>query len=91
MKQIRNTHYPEFMWPTEAKRMEDLRTRVEKVKERYKEEVWTGFFTILFKKTGVNRVKLSHFYNRVSGLMYEDFYEVERTISKMEKTKNFLN
>lgn len=86
-----NNTYPEYLWPTDTKRMEDLRTRLVKIKERYNTEVWTGFFTILCKKTGVNKCKLSHFFTRVRGLTREDFYTVEQAIAKMEKTKNFLN
>ena len=91
MKQIRNTHYPEFMWPTEAKRMEDLRTRVEKVKERYNEEVWRGFFTVLSKRTWVCNVKISHFHNRIRGFNWKDLQAIEEAITRMEKNKNFLN
>ena len=86
-----NNTYPEYLWPTEIKRLEDFRTRVIKLKEQYKEEVWTWFFTVLAKKSGVNNVKLSHFYNRIRGFNWKDLQAIEEAITKMEKNKNFLN
>ena len=61
------------------------------LREQYKEEVWTGFFTVLAKKSGVNNVKLSHFYNRIRGFNWKDLHAIEEAITKMEKNKNFLN
>ena len=91
MNKPMNNTYPDFLWPTEIKRLEDFRTRVVKLKERYSKEVWTWFFTVLSKKTGVNNVKLSHFYNRIRGFNWKDLQAIEEAITKMEKNKNFLN
>lgn len=86
-----NSTYPEYLWPTEIKRLEDFRTRILKLRERYKEEVWSGFWTVLAKKSGVCNVKLSHFYNRIRGFNWKDLQAIEETITRMEKNKNFLN
>ena len=86
-----NNTYPDFLWPTEIKRLEDLHNRMVDLREQYKEEVWTGFFTVLAKKSGVNNVKLSHFYNRIRGFNWKDLHAIEEAITKMEKNKNFLN
>lgn len=86
-----NNTYPDFLWPTEIKRLEDLHNRMVDLREQYKEEVWTWFFTVLSKKTGVNNVKLSHFYNRIRGFNWKDLQAIEEAITKMEKNKNFLN
>lgn len=86
-----NSTFPEFLWPTEIKRLENLRTRMVELREQYKEEVWSGFFTVLSKRTGVNNVKLSHFYNRIRWFNWKDHQTIEEAITKMEKNKNFLN
>ena len=86
-----NSTYPEYLWPTEIKRLEDFRTRILKLRERYKEEVWSGFWTVLAKKSGVNNVKLSHFHSRIRGFNWQDYETLEEAVYKMEKNKNFLN